>query len=70
MRNRNENISDKILELCKDDYLSVSKIAEKLEMSKHTIRAHYIYPMANEGLLKMKFPKGTRMGQAYKKAIK
>lgn len=46
-----------ILAFCKSEYKSLSEIAEYLGMNKHTLRAHYLYPLRNEG--KLIVPKGS-----------
>jgi Mn-dependent DtxR family transcriptional regulator len=58
-------IEQKILQLTKGRYLRLSEIAEALKMSPNTVRAKYLYPMANDGLLEKMYPKRTSV-QAYR----
>lgn len=59
---------EQILALCRRDFLSVVEIAGAIGKSQHTIRAHFVYKMAREGLLVTEKPLGTKYGQAYKTA--
>lgn len=61
-----ESLREKILVICKKDYLSLGEISHLLEKNKHTIRAGYIYPMVKEGLLDQEHPAGTKSTQRYK----
>lgn len=59
----------KILKLCAKDYRGTRELAELLGMSYNTVRAKYVYKMAEEGLLVSKFPRGHQQpNQAYKAA--
>lgn len=60
-----ENIKEQILGLCTERFLSLGDIAEVLQISKHTIRAGYLYPMVKLGLLVQKHPAGTKSAQRY-----
>lgn len=40
-----------IIEYCKTEFKSLADIAEQFEMNKNTLRASYLYPLANKGLL-------------------
>lgn len=63
-------VREKILNLCRKEFMSSSYIADYIGMSLNTIRAHYLYPMARDGLLERKLPEGAKRGQAYKAAAK
>lgn len=62
--NAKSQVNSQILTFCKNEHKSLSEIAEHLGMNKHTLRAHYLYPLRNEG--KLVVPKGTiRSGTKY-----
>ena len=44
-------IEKKIITACTKEYLSLGDLAEILTMNKHTLRAHYIYPLVRSGQL-------------------
>jgi predicted ArsR family transcriptional regulator len=57
-------VYSQILIFCTSEHRSLSEIAEHLGMNKHTLRAHYLYPLRNEG--KLVVPKGAiRSGTKY-----
>jgi hypothetical protein len=62
---RRREVEAKILRITRDDYKRLGEIAEALKMPLNTVRAKYLYPMANEGLLKRRFSTKTSV-QAYK----
>jgi hypothetical protein len=41
----------KIIKACTKEFLSLGDLAEILAMNKHTLRAHYIYPLVKSGQL-------------------
>jgi ATP-dependent DNA helicase RecG len=45
-----------ILELCSEHYLALRTLAQLLGREPDTIRNHYLNPMIDEGLLKLKHP--------------
>lgn len=59
-------MQEKILDLCKGNYLSLGEISEALGKSKNTIRAGYLYPMVKSGQLTQEHPAGTKSAQRYK----
>lgn len=61
-----EILREKILQICKDEFLSLGEICQILEKNKHTIRAGYIYPMVKEGALEQEHRAGTKSAQRYK----
>lgn len=61
-----EVVEAKILKLTRYEFRTRKEIAEALNLSINTVRANYLYPMANRGILRRKLPKGTKAGQAYK----
>lgn len=63
---RRDEIVDVIIGLCKEGYVSPSAIAKVLDLSVHTVRAHYVYPLVKEGKLVAKYPPPRRCNQAYK----
>ena len=44
--------ANKILEFCSNEKKHISEIVEKFNLSIHTLRAKYIYPMVKENKLK------------------
>lgn len=48
---RRESIEATIARACEKSSRSLSELAELLKMNKHTLRAHYIYPMVKNGRL-------------------
>jgi hypothetical protein len=59
-------VQARILKITRSEFKGASEIAAALNLSRNTVRANYLYPMANSGFLRRKLPKGTRKGQAYK----
>ncbi|MEB3180027.1 MAG: RNA-binding domain-containing protein [Nostocaceae cyanobacterium] len=56
-----------ILKLCLEEYLLLKVLAELLQRSPDTIRTHYVNPMLQQGLLKLKYPQEpNHPQQAYK----
>lgn len=48
---RRQAVERMIIDACSNDYLSLGDLAKKLAMNKHTLRAHYIYPLVKAGQL-------------------
>lgn len=46
-----EIVERKIIKACARQFLSLGDLAELLAMNKHTLRAHYIYPLVKSGQL-------------------
>jgi hypothetical protein len=63
-------VERKILRITRSKFRSLKEISAALELSRNTVRANYLYPMANSGLLRRKMPRGTKAGQAYKAATR
>lgn len=61
-----ESLRERILQICKGQYVSLGEICLILDMNKNTIRAGYIYPMVKEGMLRQEHPPGTKNRQRYK----
>jgi hypothetical protein len=61
-----ELLREKILQICREKYVSLGEICLILDMNKNTIRAGYIYPMVKEGMLRREHPPGTKNRQRYK----
>ncbi|SAK41748.1 transcriptional regulator [Caballeronia hypogeia] len=61
-----ESLRERILEICREKYVSLGEICLVLDMNKNTIRAGYIYPMVKEGMLMQEQPPGTKNSQRYK----
>ena len=51
IRRQREVVERKIIKACARQFLSLGDLAELLEMNKHTLRAHYIYPLVKSGQL-------------------
>lgn len=66
MKADQEALRRKILELCREQFLSLSEFVSALRMNKNTIRAGYIYPLVKSGQLIQKLPAGTKATQKYK----
>ena len=64
---RRAEIEAKIIRLTRDRFMTLGEIAAALRMPNNTVRAKYLYPMANEGRLERKFPHKTS-AQAYRAA--
>jgi hypothetical protein len=60
-------VEAKILNLTKGRFMTLAEIAEAMRMSRNTVRAKYLYPMANDGRLERQYPRRTN-AQAYKAA--
>ena len=46
-----EMIESKVMKACAKEFRSLGDLAEILGMNKHTLRAHYLYPMVKSGQL-------------------
>jgi hypothetical protein len=55
-QDRRELIEKTIAKACEHSYRSLGELAELLNMNKHTLRAHYIYPMVKSGRLDRSAP--------------
>lgn len=51
MRSQREIVEMKIIKACAKEFRSLGDIAAILAMNKHTLRAHYIYPLVKKGQL-------------------
>lgn len=51
MLSQREIVEKKIIKACAKEFLSLGELAEILSMNKHTLRAHYIYPLVKNGQL-------------------
>ncbi len=49
--NQRQIIEKKIIKACSKEFLSLGDLAEILSMNKHTLRAHYLYPLVKSGKL-------------------
>ena len=49
--NQRELREKEIIKACSKEFLSLGDLAELLSMNKHTLRAHYIYPLVKSGKL-------------------
>ncbi len=49
--NQRETREKEIIKACSKEFLSLGDLAELLSMNKHTLRAHYIYPLVKSGQL-------------------
>jgi ATP-dependent DNA helicase RecG len=58
-----------ILELCSEHYLALRTLAQLLGREPDTIRNHYLNPMIDEGLLKLKHPQQRNHPQQAYQAI-
>lgn len=63
---RREEVEKKILAICRKEYMSLGEIAEQLDMNLHTVRAVYLYPMANAGRLIRSAQQPIKSGMKYK----
>lgn len=48
---RRQTVEKMIIEACSNEFLSLGDLAKVLAMNKHTLRAHYIYPLVKTGQL-------------------
>lgn len=46
-----EAVEKKIIKACTKQFLSLGELSALLVMNKHTLRAHYIYPLVKDGRL-------------------
>jgi hypothetical protein len=49
--NQREMREKQIIKACSKEFLSLGDLANLLAMNKHTLRAHYIYPLVKSGQL-------------------
>ncbi len=57
-----------ILELCQNHWLTRKQLAELLARNNDGLRARFLTPMVEHGLLRLRFPeKPNRVDQAYLK---
>ena len=58
-----------ILQLCTDRFLYLKALAELLNRSPDALRTHYLNPMLQQGLIKLRYPEqASHPQQAYKSA--
>ncbi len=51
IKSQREIIEKKIREACAKEFRSLGELSEILSKNKHTLRAHYLYPMVRSGQL-------------------
>lgn len=51
VQSRREITEKKIRKACAKNFRSLGELSEILTMNKHTLRAHYLYPMVRSGQL-------------------
>lgn len=68
MRSQREIVEKKIRKACAKDLLSLGELSEILTMNKHTLRAHYLYPMVRSGQLVREPPPPAKSTVKYKNA--
>lgn len=51
MQSQREIVEKKIRKACEEEFRSLGELSEILVMNKHTLRAHYLYPMVRSGQL-------------------
>ena len=56
----------KILQICKTEFVSLGEFCQILGVNQHTLRASYLYKMAEAGTLEREHPAGTRSKQRYR----
>jgi hypothetical protein len=49
--NQRKMRESEIIKACSKQFLSLGDLADLLAMNKHTLRAHYIYPLVKSGQL-------------------
>lgn len=65
-RARPEAVRQMILELCRNNYLTVDQLAALLSRNTAGLRDRYLTPMTKEGLLRLRYPESpNRPDQAY-----
>lgn len=64
-----ELMRNTIIKLCSDEYLLLKSLSELLLRSPDTIRTHYVNPMLDEGLLKLRYPEQPKHPQQAYKAV-
>lgn len=51
MQSQRGIVEKKIRKACAKEFRSLGELSEILTMNKHTLRAHYLYPMVKSGQL-------------------
>jgi hypothetical protein len=51
IQSQREIVEKKIRKACAKEFRSLGELSEILTMNKHTLRAHYLYPMVRSGQL-------------------
>jgi hypothetical protein len=51
MQSPRDIVENKIRKACEKEFRSLGELSDILTMNKHTLRAHYLYPMARSGQL-------------------
>jgi len=51
IKSQREIVERKIMNACAEEFRSLGYLSEILAMNKHTLRAHYLYPMVRSGQL-------------------
>ena len=51
MQSKREIVEKKIIKACTKEFRSLGDLVEILAMNRHTLRAHYIYPLVKSGQL-------------------
>lgn len=68
IQDRRSLLENKIARACDKEFRSLGELAEMLKMNKHTLRAHYIYPMVRNGVLVRSAAPPAKSTVKYKKA--
>ncbi len=68
MEDRRVEVEVRILKACQKDFRSLGELAAALRMNKHTLRAHYVYPMVKRGVLVRSVPPPAKSTVRYKTA--
>lgn len=63
-----EDVEKRILAICRNEFMSLGEIAMQLGMNRNTVRAGYLYPMANAGKLIRSAQQPIKSGMKYKTA--
>jgi hypothetical protein len=68
MLSQREIVEKKIIKACANEFLSLGDLAAILAMNKHTLRAHYIYPLVKNGQIVREPPPPAKRTVKYKRA--
>lgn len=66
-KDRRAAVEQMIVNACETDYRSLGELAEILQMNKHTLRAHFLYPMVKSGILLRSSEPPAKSAVKYKK---